>query len=620
MKMILRMKRLLVSLVIFFLMTTLHAGTPVWTFTPLTATSISVVANKSETIVYTVTNKSKKVHSLEMKPIPGISASGNCSSPLGYLQSCTLTLLVNSNQLQGNVIGGPVLCQDGSLLQCYQPSLVNSLNIKKAFEVIPSTDGHGVISPDTPQTVDIGGSLTFNAIPNTNFTVYQWLLDGEIVQTGGASYTLSHITSNHTVMITFTSTLPVISVLPTTFDIPSGSDRSVIISNESPDFSIQNLNVVIVNGTGTVTPGAGSNCPLTLAANTSCTYFFHGVSAGTATATISGTNTLAPAVVHITVGAIPIVTLSSSVSTLALSVNDTNRNAALTGKPRQITITNTDPSNTAFGVMYNPSPDLPAGTTITPATCGDIPFHGTCVLTIIPGANPSAPAADTAPTPITLFIEGDNTNTLSPTINILTYGSVYQSGFVFAVDDTTPDTGSIGGKVASQTNQAQPDHNGIVWDSSSGCTTPPNNNCYTTNANSDSDGAGNTSTIYSVLTTSHGLAADTYAAGLCYGVDIGGYGYTDWYLPAVCEMGYSVPGGGTQCGTPLVPALQNMLSNLVANNIGSLAGYYWTSTDFSFNPQEYAFYQYYSSSNNFQAGTNKGIDMIGVRCVRALTY
>jgi hypothetical protein len=48
---------LLLSAIMFSLSAFLHAATPLWTFTPLTPTSISIPANKTATIQYQVTNQ-----------------------------------------------------------------------------------------------------------------------------------------------------------------------------------------------------------------------------------------------------------------------------------------------------------------------------------------------------------------------------------------------------------------------------------------------------------------------------------------------------------------------------------------------------------------------------------
>ncbi|NNM60125.1 MAG: hypothetical protein HKM04_09975 [Legionellales bacterium] len=49
---------LLISIISIFMITTAQAGTPVWTFTPLTATTITVAANGSAIVQYQITNQS----------------------------------------------------------------------------------------------------------------------------------------------------------------------------------------------------------------------------------------------------------------------------------------------------------------------------------------------------------------------------------------------------------------------------------------------------------------------------------------------------------------------------------------------------------------------------------
>lgn len=143
-----------------------------------------------------------------------------------------------------------------------------------------------------------------------------------------------------------------------------------------------------------------------------------------------------------------VATLTQSVSQLALKTN---------GVPRNITITNNS-TTTAFNVNYSSTSLL----NITPVSCGNIAPNGTCILTITPGPTPSAAPGALNPTPILLTIKGDNTNTVISEINIVTYGSAYQSGFIFAIDDTTPPSGSIGGKVVALRDQIT-DPPGIIW-------------------------------------------------------------------------------------------------------------------------------------------------------------
>lgn len=128
-----------------------QAGVPLYSFTPLTSTSLIVAANGTATVKYQITNQSKKVHTLVMKTIPGITqvtTTGNCPHPfvLGYNQSCILNLAINGHALIGNTEGGPIICQQGSFTQCYRPASTNSLKIKKAAN-------SALILTSTPSTI-----------------------------------------------------------------------------------------------------------------------------------------------------------------------------------------------------------------------------------------------------------------------------------------------------------------------------------------------------------------------------------------------------------------------------------------------------------------------------------
>ena len=325
-------------------------------------------------------------------------------------------------------------------------------------------------------------------------------------------------------------------------------------------------------------------------------------------------------------------TISASVTALALKTS---------GAARTITLTNTGAS-TASSVTYSPSPALPVGTGITPASCGNIAPAGTCVLTITPGATASAAAYDTNPTPITLSVQGTNTNTLTPTLNIVALASVYQSGFIYSIDDTTPITGSIGGKVAAVTDQAAAYPAGIIWSSGGSGTTVsyiaifgisetstslipnPSTGPITGQSacNGAYDGACDTTNIvtyYNANRTAGGAAPTPltqYASGLCK-ASIGGF--TDWYLPAICEMGPAFNGSGCSAGTPnMVTNLPSLLTACTAGT-SCLAGHYWSSTEGSGNPSNVAWFQFFASGDGSDQNYLFKGDALGVRCSRALT-
>ena len=458
---------------------------------------------------------------------------------------------------------------------------------------------------------------------------------------GAAALTLTITSQAGSPVWTFTP------LTPTTISVPSNSTATVQyrVTNQSP--APHTLMMVPMTGiTQTTTAG---NCPnpFTLSSgNPSCTLTLL-VTGSALNADIHGgpkvcqqgpdgnpsplqcyqpsqTDSLS---ILVAAPVSPSTTISASVATLALNTS---------GAARTITFTNAGAS-TATSVTYSPSPALPAGTTIAPANCGNIAPAGTCVLTITPGATPSAAAYDTNPTPISLSVQGTNTNTLTPTLNIVTLASVYQSGFIYSIDDSTATTGSIGGKVAAVTDQAA----GIIWSSDGSGTTVSSIAIFgisetSTSAsanpstgqiagqsacNGRTDGACDTTNIvtyYNANRTAGGTAPTPltqYASGLCK-ASIGGY--TDWYLPAICEMGPASNGSGCASGTP------NMVTNLSSlrtscTGTSCLAGVYWSSTEHSGDPSSNAWYQFFASGGgSLQDGYYKS-GSLGVRCSRALT-
>jgi hypothetical protein len=376
-------------------------------------------------------------------------------------------------------------------------------------------------------------------------------------------------------------------------------------------------------------------------------------------------------------------TLGVSVSDIALSVTGLTE-YGISGTPssgvaRAITVTNTG-SDDAFNITVTP-PTWPAGTTISSSTCtGTLAASSSCSITITPGATASSDGTNpcsvgTAPVPGVVQVAGDNTNTVSTNVVVLSYGCIYQGGHVYALDDTTPTTGSVGGKVVTTSDQAAPIPNGIVWASNGGLGTgggginpadvspdpiPGINESSTASAgaptyasfviylaaiytnpdpftaasfsecNGAIDGQCNTNNIVAFynqfITTNTVLTGGTppftasagptpftsYAAGLCRQTISS---YSDWSLPAVCEMGY----GSGACGTTGTPTQQNMQSSLVDfNGLDLLSGFYWSSTEDSNTDAFNAWQQFFAlGGGSVQAGAAKELEN-GVRCSRAL--
>jgi hypothetical protein len=73
------------------------------------------------------------------------------------------------------------------------------------YTVTPSAGANGTINPNTVQTINSGGSVTFTATPASGYVVSQWVVNNSVAQTGGTSYTLNNVTANTPVQVTFTT-------------------------------------------------------------------------------------------------------------------------------------------------------------------------------------------------------------------------------------------------------------------------------------------------------------------------------------------------------------------------------------------------------------------------------
>ncbi|CAM4407715.1 MAG: hypothetical protein LEGION0403_FIIPPAGN_00912 [Legionella sp.] len=750
-------------------MALVHAGTPLWTFTPLAATTITVAANDTAKVSYYVTNQSRRSYTLAMKAILGVTqvtTSGNCPNPfvLGYRQSCTLTLSINGSALNGNVNGGPVVCSQRNPSQCYQPSAANSLHITKGPAVDYTVGGSvfglsGTLVLESnggvALTLNADGTFTFpNALPpgSTYLVTVQSQPETQTCTVTHGSGTITNANINNVTVNCSTSTRTVggnVSGLAASQSIVmqnNGSDNLIANSNGSFIFSTPvaqgaTYNVTILtqpstqtctvtNGSGTVGAFNISNVQVSCSTNAytvggtvsglSGTVVLQDNSGDNLTINGNGSFTFATPVAqgapyNVTVHTQPATqictvtngggtmgganatnvgvncvtnttTLSTSVSQLALSVTGLTEygvsGTPSSGLSRIITISNTG-SNPAVNLSVT-LPTWPTGTSNN-TTCGStLTANSSCTITVNPGATATSDGTNpcssgTAPVPGAVQVSADNATTVSTNVVVLSYGCIYQGGYVYAFDDTTPNTASVGGKVVTSSDQAPNYPNGIVWSSNGGTGggvggsdpvdasydmlpgigvastsaigsptyatfvsffsgTYTNSNPFTpvsfSMCNGMADGSCNTGNIVAFYnqfitnnTQANGgtapFAASSgptnityYAAGLCKQAIAT---YADWYLPAICEMGY----GSSACGTSGAPTLQNIQSSLIDISGFSIpVGHYWSSTEVSDNPQNIAWFQFFATGGgSVQDGSNNGrkSSLLAVRCSRALT-
>lgn len=342
---------------------------------------------------------------------------------------------------------------------------------------------------------------------------------------------------------------------------------------------------------------------------------------------------------------VPATTISASVSDVVLATDGifTAESGApqLPAKARTITITNTG-AEVAVNVQYSVSPALPAGTSISPANCGNIAPAASCVVTITPGSTPTA-APNQVPTPSVITFQGTNTPSVTTNAIVLTYGNIYQGGFVFAIDDSTAATTSVQGKVVTQTDQST----GISWSTNDTNIVPGINYDSTTATpvpalpasppappyqacDGSFDGLCNSNNIR-LYFAAQAMPINLYAAGYCDGTISG---FNDWYLPAMCELGY----GRALCGNAGTPTAQNVGSNILGRyygtalvNFANLAfsppDSYWSSTTIEgiVVPGEYTPYYIYfyelapppGGSAAVDQGNDDGQTVLKyVRCIR----
>jgi len=588
---------IIIFIMLFIIASSSQAGAPLWTFTPLTATTISIPANGTATVQYQVTNQSSQTHRLAMNRIMGVTqitnGSGACGNPFVLLghQSCLLVLQIDGSQAQTGNTNGPIVCEQDGFSQCYRPSAMNTVNINIAanqYHVGGMIDGltdtiYLQNNGTDLTTINSNGPFAFATL-YTNGTTYNVTIAAQPThQTCHVTNGVGIINGTDVTNVAITCSTNIYAVGGTI----SGLSGTVVLLNNGGD-----ANTITSNGFFIFLTPVAEGSPYNITVGTQ--------PAGQTCTITNGSGIMGSSnVTNVNVScAINTTTLSTSVSNLALATN---------GNPRTITITNTG-SNTAENLSIN-YPTWPSGTLATSTCSSTLNASDSCVITITPGNNATSNCNnDQGSAPIPGMITVNATNAASPMIayaEILAHGCIYQEGYIFDIDDTTSTNTSISGKIASLTNIS----NTMPWF---------NGSYITTVASSFTNGASNTAKIITVQ------GSGNYAAQACtnYIIDSSGNApcstgicYTDWYLPAICELGASGENAGCTSG---IGNMQTNLPGLISNCNGSacLANNYWSSTEIT---DSLAWYQYISANLNVQNPASKSDGTLGVRCARVIT-
>lgn len=267
MKQISYILKALISGLLFMITTISFAGMPVWTFTPLTVTTLSVPANGTALVQYQVTNQSSKVHTLIMKSIPGVTqlttGLGVCRSPFVLIgkASCVLSLQIDGRQLTSPINDGPIVCENGSSLQCYRPSAANILHITQ----IPGIANGTIAVSGSPLMLTTNGPSAVLTINNTSLDVTATnitsdftgtALDGNVTETGN---TCANVPPQASCTLTYT---PGGTVVPQTSFSIRGSNTNVVTAAIQIDAGITISSVnppsgTASGGTGVTLTGVG---------------------------------------------------------------------------------------------------------------------------------------------------------------------------------------------------------------------------------------------------------------------------------------------------------------------------------------------------------------------------
>lgn len=638
-------------LTFFFLNTPGHtAATPLFSFTPLTPTSISVPKNQSASVRYVITNNSSKSHTLVFIPPSNnaitqrtTGASTRCKNPFTLPSkgsSCILSLVINGSQLNnstpicptpGNPTSPcPVVCQQGSSLECYRPSANN---------VIHTTS--------TTNTYSVGGSIsgligTVVLQINGNIT-YSTATDGQYAfptqYVSGTSYRVTVLTQPATQICTVSnatgtihnSNVTDVNVTCSTNAYPLGGtvtglgtglsfvlvnhgiDDKTITANAPYTFSdlvaegspyLVTVKTQPTNQTCSVSNASGTmgSAPVTNV-NVHCdttSFYVGGTVSNLANGeslvlknngtndtpiTTNGPFTFSQAVANgatynVTVSKKPVsqnCTVTNGSGTIAgapvtnVQINCTTANTTLTVSPSLGTIPSDGSISTVFTITNSGSTNNAQNVTVVlpNAWSNVVPTYTGC-SSINPQSSCTVSFATSSNVAYVangaVQITGDNI-TNPPTIALAFTVGGYD---VFAI----PSAGTALVLASSPLSTVIPWSinnvliHGITDQSSIPCA-------------GATDGLCNTGRIVSYYATPYA----NYAAGGCYGIvsdNSGTVPLGTWYLPAVCQMiGPSTDSLLCGSGTP------NIQDNLAQYGFlgGNINRFVWSSTEDSTNPQ-----------------------------------
>lgn len=146
------------------------------------------------------------------------SASSPQSVVAGGSLSLTVTAEANYTRLDtvggtcaagtwaGNVYTTGIIIADCTAIFAAASNTVGGST--NTYTVTTSAGANGNVSPSSSVVVNSGANQIFTATSSSGYAINQWLLDNNVVQTGGTTYQLNDIHADHNVKATFIAASP----------------------------------------------------------------------------------------------------------------------------------------------------------------------------------------------------------------------------------------------------------------------------------------------------------------------------------------------------------------------------------------------------------------------------
>ena len=399
------------------------------------------------------------------KITPSAGANGKISpstaQTVTYGSSLTLTATPNSGYTVNAWSVDGVSVQTGGTTYTLS-NIIGSHSVSVTFKaastytVTPSVGANGTLNPNTAQTVNSGSSLVFSAVPNTGYAMGVWSVDGTTVQTGGRTYTLSNITANHTVAVTFIVFTPKItpsagangSISPSTAQTVTYGSSLTLTATPNSGYAV---NAWSVDGTSVQTGGTTYTLSNIIGSHT-VSVTFKAASNFTVTPSVGANGTLSPNTAQSVTPGSSLAFTATPNTGYAMGVWSVDGTTVQTGG-RTYTLSNITANHTVAVtfIVFTPkiTPSAGANGKISPSTAQTVTYGSSLTLTATPNSGYTVNAWSVDGVSVQT---GGTTYTLSNIIGSHTVSVTFKAASNFTVTPSVGANGTLSPNTAQTVN------------------------------------------------------------------------------------------------------------------------------------------------------------------------